>query len=181
MTFPIFVCAHVIYGVVMAFAMERRMRSEGEVLGLPLIAALLPVAVASTPIGAILLRYAGGWFLHGLILGEGSIPYERFHLGLMLLVSGAAAIATVFGIIAAIAMLSREKRKLALVPAAIALVVAAGIFASDPMEVLRIPGTGGRMLWSHPAGLVSLALLACFVAAWAFVRARLSAPVDVRL
>ncbi|MFZ9889778.1 MAG: hypothetical protein ACO3JL_19965, partial [Myxococcota bacterium] len=84
MTLPLLLALHLGYGVVMAHAVERRVRAEGAVLGVPLVFAMLPVACVSVPLGAVLLRWAGGWFLHGAFLGEAGIAYERFHLGLML-------------------------------------------------------------------------------------------------
>lgn len=181
MTFPLYVCAHVLYGVLMAHAMEKRLRSEGEILGLPLLATLAPVALVSTPLGAILLRWAGGWFLHGALLGEGSIPYERFHIGLMVGVGLSAGIATVIGMFVAIAALSREARRVALLPAGVAALSAAIVLAVDARGVVEVTGTGGRMIWAHPAGLVSLALVVTLLAAWAFARARLSAPLELRV
>lgn len=180
MTLPLYVCAHVFYGVFMAHAMERRLRSEGEILGLPLLCTLAPVASISTPLGAVLLRWAGGWFLHGAFLGEGSIPYERFHLGLMVGVGLAAGIATVVGMFVAIAALSRDARKVAWAPAGVALFGSVLVLALDARGVVEVAGTGGRMLWTHPVGLVSLALLVTLGASWAFARARLSAPLDLR-
>lgn len=180
MTLPLLLALHLAYGVLMAFAMERRMRAEGEVLGVPLLWTLLPVVAVSTPLGAVLLRWAGGWFLHGQLLGEGSITYERFHLGLMVGVGLAAGLCTVLGMFAAIAALSRGARRLALVPGLVALALAVGTLATDAEGVVELAGTRGRMLWAHPAGLVSLALVLSLLAAWAFARARLSVPADVR-
>ena len=92
MTLPLFLAVHLAYGVAMAFALFRRMHCEGEVLGVPLLWTLVPVGTVSFPTGAILLRYAGGWFLHGAFIGDGSVSYERFHLGLMFLVGLTAGV-----------------------------------------------------------------------------------------
>ena len=131
MTLPIYLAAHLVYGVLMGGILLRRMRAEGEVVGIPLVVTLAPVGLVTAPLGAVLLRYAGGWFLHGYMLGDGSIAYERFHLGLMIAVGLAAGAATLGGLFFAVAVLSRDKPALTLVPLAVALVIGALPFVLD--------------------------------------------------
>ena len=179
MTLPIFLCVHLAYGVAMAFAMERRMRSEGEVVGLPLVWALVPVAVVSTPMSAVLLRYAGGWFLHGQLLEEGAITYERFQLGLMVAVGFAAGLLCAIGLVFAIAFLSRDARRAALGPAAVAVLGVLITLAIDARGVFNVRGADVSFV-QHPAGLVGFGVLAALFAGWLFARARLSAPLEMR-
>lgn len=179
MTLPIYLAAHLIYGVLMGTVLLRRMRAEGEVVGIPLVVTLAPVGLITAPLGAVLLRYVGGWFLHGLFVGDGSVAYERFHLGLMIAVGLCAGIATLGGMFFSIAVLSRDKPGLTLVPLAVALVVGALPFVLDGGDVVRIPGTalGGtaaRWIFMHPAGLVSLAVAAVLVASYQYAKQRVA-------
>lgn len=178
MTFPIYLCVHVLYGALMAHAMQKRLRSEGEILGVPLLVTLAPVALSSAPLGSVLFRWAGGWFVHGAFLGEGSIPYERFHLGLLAGVGVSAGLATVAGMFIAIAALTRNAPWVARAPIVVSLVVIALVAAIDRRGVFAVAGTGGRALWEHPAGVVSLAIGLSLVAGWAFARARLALPLE---
>jgi hypothetical protein len=148
MTLPIYLAAHLIYGVLMGGILLRRMRAEGEVVG--------------------------GWFLHGLMLGDSSIPYERFHLGLMVAVGLAAGISTLGGLFFAIAVLSRDKPALTLVPLAVALIIAAVPIVLDGKNVLRVPGTNDTWLFLHPAGLVSLAVLCVLAAAHLYAKRKVA-------
>lgn len=179
MTLPIYLAAHLIYGVVMGSVLLRRMRAEGEIVGVPLVVTLAPVGLVTAPLGAVLLRYVGGWFLHGQLLGDGSVAYERFHLGLMIAVGLGAGLATLGGMFFSIAVLSRNKPALTLVPLMVALVVGALPFVLDGGDVVRIPGTalGGtaaRWIYLHPAGLVSLAIAAVLVASHLYAKKRVA-------
>ena len=174
MTFPLFLAAHIIYGVVMAHVLMRRMRAEGEVVGIPLVVTLAPIGLLTAPLGAVLLRYSGGWFLHGWLTGEGSIAYERFQLGLMLFVMVLAGACAVGGMFGAIAALSRGSAKLAIAPAVVAGLIAFIVVIADGPNIVHIRGTSGRMLFTHPAGLVSLAVVAVLVAAVLYSRARVA-------
>lgn len=174
MTLPVFLAAHLVYGVLMATLLLRRMRAEGEVVGVPLVVTLAPVCCLTAPLGAVLLRYAGGWFLHGMFVGDGNIPYERFHLGLMVAVGLAGIAATVGGMFFAIAVLSRDKPALTLVPLAVALVIGALPFVLDGADVVRVPGTNGKWLFTHPAGLVSLAVVAVLFASHLYAKKRVA-------
>lgn len=180
MTFPLLLALHLVYGVAMAFAMERRMRSEGEVLGLPLVLAMAPVAVLSTPLSAVLARWSAGWFFHGVFLGEASVAYERFHLGIMMGIGITMGLAAATAMVFTIAFLSRDARRLALAPVGLAALVALLVAVLDGKGALVIAGTGGEMVYTHPAGLVSAAIVLGLVAAWLLARARLSAPIEVR-
>lgn len=171
MTLPIFLAAHLVYGAIMGRLLLRRMRAEDEVLGVPLVVTLLPVCVATAPLGGALLRYAGSWFLHGAFHGEGSIAYERFHLGLMLATGIGAGVFTILGMFFVIAVLTRDKPNLALVPTALAGVILLLTAALDGGDIVRVPGAG-RWLFLHPAGLVSVAIIAVLVAAALYARAR---------
>lgn len=179
MTFPIFCALHLAYGVLMAFAVFRRMRSEGEVLGVPLLFTLLPVGLVSAPVAAVQLRFAGGWFLHGALHGEGSIGFERFHLGLMFGTGLAAGLAAVAGMFFAVALLSRDRPRLAIAPVAVAVIAAGLTVALDPRGALIVTGTG-KSVAQHPVGLVSLAAVLVLAAAWRFAVKRLSKPVRLR-
>ena len=176
MTLPLYAGLHLVYGAVMAFASERRMRAEGEVLGWPLVVTLLPVALVSAPVGAVLARFAGEWFFQGINVGAFPIEFERFHLGVLVTVGAIAALCTIVGNFAAIAFLSREARRAALVPVFVGLGIMCTAALIDPMGILEVrPRTP---IFSHPAGLCSLAVPLCLAGAYLFARARLStAPV----
>lgn len=174
MTLPIYLAAHLVYGVLMGGILLRRMRAEGEVVGVPLVITLVPVGLVTAPLGAVLLRYAGGWFLHGYMLGDGSIAYERFHLGLMIAVGLGAGLAALGGLFFAIAVLSRDKPALTLVPLAVALVIGALPFVLDGEDVLRVPGTHDTWLFAHPAGLVSLAVVLVLAAAHLYAKRKVA-------
>lgn len=174
MTFPLFCGLHLVYGAVMAFTAERRMRAEGEVLGLPLVVTLLPVALVSAPMGALLARFAGPWFFQGLPVEELTIEFERFHLGILITVGAAACFFTLAGNFAAIAFLSREARRVALVPVVLGLLVMTSAAILDPLGVLHVEAQ--RTLFTHPAGLFSLSIPLCLGAAYFYVKSRLSAP-----
>jgi hypothetical protein len=180
MTLPIFLAVHLAYGTLMAFAMERRMRSEGEVLGLPLVFALVPVAFVSAPLSAVLVRYAGGYFLHGAFVGSGSIEYERFQLGLLLAVGFAAGLVAALGLIFSVVLLSHDARRGALGPVAVAALGIVLTIALDASGVFVIAGTGGQTIVQHPVGLVALGVLLSLGASFLVARARLSAPIEMR-
>ncbi len=177
MTFPIFCAIHLVYGVVMASAMRRRMMSEGEVLGVPLLWTLLPVGLVSAPCGALLLRFSGRWFLHGMMQQDGAIAFERYHLGLMFAVGLSAAMATICGMFFALALSSRDRKVLAWAPVGVAVVVVAAAVGVDPASTLNV---GEKTIFTHPAGLVSLACVLVLFATWAYAKRRLSKPVRVR-
>ena len=65
MTLPIYLAAHLAFGALMAFAMRRRMQAEGELIAIPMLFAIVPVCLLTVPLGTALLRFSGGWFLHG--------------------------------------------------------------------------------------------------------------------
>jgi hypothetical protein len=179
MTLPLYAGLHLVYGAIMAFAAERRMRGEGEVLGWPLVVTLLPVALVSAPVGAILARFAGGWFFQGIDVTAFPIEFERFHLGILVTVGALAALCTIIGNFAAIAFLSRESRRVALVPVFLGIGIMCTAALVDPMGILEVrPDTP---IFSHPAGLCSLAIPLCLAAAYFFVRARLSTPPAVSI
>lgn len=179
MTLPIFLCVHLAYGTLMAFAMERRMRSEGEIVGFPLVWALVPVAFVSTPMAAVLVRYSGAWFLHGMFLDDGAITYERFQLGLMIAIGIAAGVATSLGLVFSIAFLSRDARRAATGPALVAILGVLLTAALDLQGVMVVPGADVTFV-QHPAGLIGIGVLFALFAGWLFGRARLSAPLETR-
>ncbi len=168
MTLPIFLAVHLAFGALMAHVLMPRMRAEGEVLGVPLLYTLAPVGMITAPLGAVLLRYAGGWFVHGAVTGNGSIAYERFHLGLMILGGVLTAVVTVAGMFFAIAMLSRDRPRVARAPYYLAAFAALLTVVLDAVDVVIVPGSGGKWLFWHPAGLVSLAVLVVLGAAWRY-------------
>lgn len=174
MTLPLFLLLHVVYGTVIGLVLFPRMRAEGEVLGAPLLLTLVPVALVTAPVGAVFLRYCGGWFLHGYLIGDGSITYERFHFGLLLALGFAAALSTVGGVFNVVAFISRDRPAAARLPIYFAVGAALAVLVVDGANVLTIRGTGGRMLWAHPAGLLSLALVVVLVGWVLFARQRLS-------
>lgn len=180
MTLPLLLAVHIVYGVAMAFAMERRMRSEGEILGLPLVLAMTPVALVSTPLSAVLARWSSGWFFHGLFFGEASLTYERFHLGLMVGIGLLEGLVAAAALVFSIAVLSRDARRLALAPVGLAAVIALLVVVLDGDGAFVIAGTGGDTVFTHAAGLVSGAILLGLTSAWLLARARLSAPLEVR-
>lgn len=175
MTFPIFCMAHLLFGAALGFATERRMRTEGEVFSAPLLFALAPVLLVTAPLGALLLRYAGGWFSHGLFTGDAAITYERFFFGLVCAVSLTAALATAGAMVWVVSVLSHERA-----PLAYGLAGAAGVGIALT-AVLDGPGIWHVMgadvpVYAHPAGWVSAAILAVFILTWLFARARFQAP-----
>jgi hypothetical protein len=172
MTFPIFLTAHLVYGVLMAFAMERRMRSEGEVLGLPMVWLLVPVAFVSAPLGAVMLRYMSEWFLHGAFAAD-HVGFERFQLGWMIAVGVSAGISSVFGLLFSIAFLSRDARKVAWAPVGVGALFVIVLLILDARGLFVV---GDAPVYAHPAGLVSLAIVLSLGAGWLLARARLSAP-----
>jgi hypothetical protein len=177
MTFPIFCAVHLVYGVLMAHVLRKRMMSEGEVLGVPLLWTLAPVGLVSAPCGALLLRFSGRWFLHGMMQQDGAIAFERFHLGLMFVVGLSAGMATITGMFFALALSSRDRKRLAWAPVGAAALIVLVAVGADPAGTLHV---GGRTIFTHPAGLVSLACVLVLFAAWAYARRRLSKPVRTR-
>ncbi len=174
MTLPLFLAMHLVYGTLMGLVLFPRMRAEGEVLGPPLLLMLIPVAVVTAPVGAVLLRYCGGWFLHGAFVGEGNVFYERYHFGLLLLVGLGAGLATIAGMFHVVAFISRDRPGLARAPIYASAVIALAVFAVDGRNVITVVGTNGRHLWAHPAGLLSLAVVVVLVGYVGFARARLA-------
>jgi hypothetical protein len=172
MTLPIFLAAHLVYGAFMARILLRRMRAEGEVLGVPLVVTLVPICIGTAPLGGVLLRYAGAWFLHGALIGDGSVAYERFHLGLMIATGISAGICTVAAMFWVLAVVTRDKGPWGHAPYALAGLVTLLTLILDGRDVLQVPGTNGRWLFLHPAGLVSLAIVAVLVAGTMYARAR---------
>ncbi|MCP4503523.1 MAG: hypothetical protein GY822_26625 [Deltaproteobacteria bacterium] len=178
MTLSILLAVHLAYGALLAFTTFPRMRSEGEVLGWPLVFTLLPVGLASFPLSAVLLRYAGGWFLHGALIGEHRISFERFHLGFMFGVGALLVLATLAGNFLVVVFLSREKSKAARLPYALAFLVVFGTLIWQGAAAWTIHGTQGVRIWEHPAGLVSVANLLFLVAGWWWGKQKLSRPID---
>lgn len=163
----------------MAYAMEKRMRSDGTVLAFPLLWTLLPVALVSTPLGAVLSRWAGGWFFHGAFMGDNAIAYERYHLGLMMGVGLAVQTVTLAAACFSIAALSRDARQLARLPG---LLAGFGMFLlwwHEGPRMFVITGTE-QGVWRHPAGFLSLGVVVALVAAWRYARWRLSEPEKYR-
>jgi fucose 4-O-acetylase-like acetyltransferase len=158
----------------MALILIRRMASEGAVLGIPLIVTFSPVALVSVPIAALLTRFSGPWFLQGLPVDRLAIPLERFHLGLLLAIGAATVLATLIGNFVTIIFISRDRKKPALVPLATAVVLAVVVIA---LSGGRLVDVGGRPLWLHPAGLLSLAVIVCLVAATLWARGKGGEPV----
>jgi hypothetical protein len=174
MTFSLFLALHLAYGGWMALILIRRMASEGAVLGIPLVVTFLPVALVSVPIAALLTRFAGPWFLQGLPVDKLAIPLERFHLGLLLAVGTLTVLSTLLGNFFTIIFISRDRPKPALVPLIVAGLTAVTIvFVSGA----RLFDVAGRPLWMHPAGLLSLAVVACLVAATLWARGKGGEPV----
>jgi hypothetical protein len=166
MTLPLFLALHLVYGTLIGRVLFPRMRAEGEVVGVPLLLALVPVAVLSAPLGALLVRYAGGWFLHGWLMGDGAVAYERFHFGLLLLSGTGAAIFSVVGVFFIVATASRDRHDVRNVPLWVALAITLLVLVFDGGDVVRIAGTQGRHIWSHPVGLFSVAVVGVL---WAWI------------
>jgi hypothetical protein len=180
MTLPLFLALHVVYGTLVGQVLFPRMRAEGEVLGPPLLLTLVPVALVSAPVGTILMRYAGGWFLHGLFVGGGSVAYERFHFGLLLAVILGAGVATVAGVLNVAIWASRDRP----VAARAGLYVGGGValltLVLDLAGVFIVRGTGGRYLWLHPAGLLSVAVVVVLFGWISICRSRFAAVPEPR-
>jgi hypothetical protein len=166
MTLPLFLALHLVYGTLIARVLFPRMRAEGEVVGIPLLLALAPIALFSAPVGALCVRYAGSWFLHGWLMGDGAVTYERFHFGLLLLCGALAAAFALAGLCFIVATASRDRHDVRNVPLWVAGGIALLVLVLDGGDVVRIPGTGGRHLWSHPVGLLSIFVVGAF---WAWI------------
>jgi hypothetical protein len=164
MTLPLFLAAHVVYGTVMGFVFSKRMRAEGEVLGLPLVLALVPVALITAPMGALLLRYSGEWFVQGQ-LGSAYVTFERFHLGLMLGLLLVAHLCVAVSLIFSVALLSRGSPRTALIPSIVAVPLALAAAMIAPGSVWKMAGTEGPYIWQHAAGALSVGVLATFALA----------------
>lgn len=176
MTLPLVLALHLAYGALMAYATERRMRAEGEVLGWPLVATLTPVALVSAPVVALLTRYLPHYFLQGVPFSSWEGAWERYHLALMFGAAASTFVFTLVGNFIAIASLARDVRKPALIPFAAAAATVVAVFVVDGRSVLEV--SAGSPVHTHPAGLLSLAVLACLGAAYTFARARLARPVQ---
>jgi hypothetical protein len=176
MTLPLYLAIHLAYGCAMGFVLLPRMRAEGEVIGVPLVVAIAPIGLLTAPIGAVLLRYAGGWFLHGSLIGDGSVVYERFHLGLMVLVGVLAGVSATIGLLFVVALLSRDRARVAQVPYAVAIIVTALVIGLDGQNVWHVAGTKGRVLATHPVGLFSVAVVLVLASTVWWAKRRLPAP-----
>ena len=66
---------------------------------------------------------------------------------------------------------------MALAPAILAALIALVVLITDAPNVFTVAGTGGRHLWAHPVGLVSLGEIAALVAAWLYARSRIGTVV----
>jgi len=176
MTFPIFLAFHLAFGANMAFVTERRMRSTGEILGGPLIFTLAPVALISAPIGALSIRFAGRWFLHGAFLNGDAIVYERFQLGIMAGVALLAALCTVLGFVLTIAPLSRDHRKIALIPFAISTLVTILVITIEGQSWFKV--SESEFYFSHPVFVLNLIVLTVFGLSTWIAKRFLSAPVE---
>ncbi len=174
MTLPLFLALHLVYGTVIGQVFFPRMRAEGEVLGPPLLWMLVPVAVISAPVAAVLTRWSSGWFFHGLFVGELSASYERFHFGLILAAVLGAGAATVAGVLNVVIWASRERPALARAAFYVAGFIVMLTLALDVRGVFVVRGTG-RWLWLHPAGLLSVAVVVVLFAWVSICRARLAA------
>jgi hypothetical protein len=153
MTLPLFLALHMLYGVLAGRAVFQRMRVEEEVLGGPMFAASLPVFLLSAPIGVVLLRYAGGWFLHGALLRHW--VFETYHVGLavaLVLFTGGVYMASLLW---SLVFASRLRDKLEQAPLYVAGLVVVSTLVVDARGVWHVLGTD-RVLSTHPVGLLSL-------------------------
>ena len=173
MTLPLFLALHLVYGTVIGQVFFPRIRAEGEVIGPPLLWMLVPVAVISAPVAAVLTRYSSGWFFHGLFVGAWSSSYERFHFGLILGAVLGAGAATIAGVLHVIIWASRDRHGLIKAAFYVAGTVALLTMALDLKGIFVIRGTE-RWLWFHPAGLLSVAVVVVLSAWVAVCRARLA-------
>ncbi len=170
MTFPIYMFAHFIYGMAMAFGWQKRVLREGDIIGLPLLLSLLPVCLVTVPCGVLLLRYAAGWFSHGLIMGEATIAYERFHFGMIMLVLFAACGSAIAGFSASIFYVSRDVGWQAQRLARSTVAIIAIVLLCESRPILHV--TGNYYLWQHPVGIVSLVITAALFLSFWFIRER---------
>jgi hypothetical protein len=173
MTLPLFLALHLVYGTVVGTVFFPRIRAEGEVVGPPLLWMLVPVAVISAPVAAVLTRYSAGWFFHGLFVGAWSSSYERFHFGLIIAAVLTGGVATVAGILHVVIWASRDRLALIKVPLYLAALITVVTLALDLKGIFVIRGTE-RWLWFHPAGLLSVANVVVLAAWVALCRARLA-------
>lgn len=176
MNLLIFCALHFAYGAATAFAAAPRMRSEGEVLGWPLIVSLVPVALVSAPVSGILVRYAPSWLFSHLPWTQWTIEFERFHFAILLLIAALTALSMLAGNFLAIASLSRGVRRWAIFPfIAFVAVLAAGVIFS-PNAIIYVEAE--RALWTHPVGVCLVATFFCLGSIWLFVKSRFSSPTN---
>ncbi|HEY1097427.1 MAG TPA: hypothetical protein VGF99_00810, partial [Myxococcota bacterium] len=107
---------------------------------------------------------------------EGSIAYERFHFGLLLLVIAGVAVCTIGAIVNVAVWASRDRPKLANGGLWLAGLITLVTVVLDVKGIFEIVGTGGRHLWSHPVGLLSVAAVAVLFGWMAIVKARFAEP-----
>lgn len=164
MTLPFFLMVHALFGLAMGRVFEAQLLKEGEILSPPLLQTAGPVTLVTGPLGIVLARYSGGWFFHGLFVGEGKVIFERYYLGWALLVMAAGLACSVGGFIYWAAMRSRNNDK-----AIKLLIIALGLFAAlwtllEFKNIFWVLGTQGTLLFFHPAGWISVSILLVLLA-----------------
>jgi hypothetical protein len=178
MNFIVFCCLHFAYGAATAFAAAPRMRSEGVVLGWPLIVSIAPIALISTPVSGMFTRFAPQWFFAGVPLSAWTVEFERFHFGVLVLAGSLVALSMILGNFIAIASLSRNAKRWAAFPFVFSGVVILLSMVFFPAGIIFVEE--GRPLWTHPVGLCLLATILCLLGSWIFVRSRFSSPVTIQ-
>ena len=179
MTFPFFLMAHILFGLGMGRVFERKFLSDGHILAPPLLWTLIPVTLVTAPLGMLLARYAGGWFFHGFFVGDGKIFFERFHLGIVVTVLLCAWCLTFCGLIFWPVMKSRaQERSVQWLKRGIVLMITT-LLVVDHQKIFWIMGTEDKHLFNHPAGWVSIIMLATFVSWYQWIKSKYQVSMEI--
>ena len=165
MTFPFFLMTHALFGFAMGRVFEKRFLADGHILAPSLLWTLAPVTLMTAPLGMLLARYAGGWFFHGFFVGTGKIFFERFHLGLVLMVLFSAWVITFGGMLLWPVMKSREQERSVKWLARGICILAVAMILVDYEGIFWVMGAKGAHLFNHHAGWVSFIIMA-FLLSW---------------
>ena len=148
-----------LYGVLMGCLFEKDLRREGAILGRPLMITLSPVLLLTAPLGLVLLRFSTGWFLHGFLVNESSIFFERFHLGLMLALVASAVLSTVGGLVHWVAFRSHDKILTAWFAPSLAIMILITTLIVDPFSLFFLDAGQEQSIFLHHSGWISLGII----------------------
>jgi hypothetical protein len=179
MTFPFFLMTHALFGFAMGRVFEKRFLADGHILAPSLLWTLAPVTLLTAPMGMLLARYSGGWFFHGFFVGEGKILFERFHLGLVIMVLFAVWLITFGGMLLWPVMKSRAQERSVKWLARGICILAGAMVLFDYERIFWIMGAEGSHLLNHPAGWLSIIVLGTLLSWHHFVNKKFGTPKDI--